>query len=328
MKKIYFIAAAALLMAGCDRSDDAQPASPVALQVSATIGESSLTRARDSSWDKDDCIGITAIVGNEEAPYVNSFINHKYTTDGDNKFNGKTIYYYNPMVISAYYPFMGDEGKEPGNISANTLAANQTSDKQPLIDFLFAEGVLNIKGSKGPEINFNFSHKMSKITLIFENADDNTVNDNTVDDKPVDRNPADVSKIRSYRIDGLKMAGKFNTANGDCKANADAADSESLVINLSEVPESGEAVPSLILFPQEFGDNEVKLTISSDELKNKDYLQNYSCILKFQGNMLESGNNYQFTIKVTKTGISVNQSTINPWNTIVHDEDLPAESSD
>lgn len=327
MKKIYFIAAAALLMAGCDRSDDAQPASPVALQVSATIGESSLTRARDSSWDKDDCIGITAIVGNEEAPYVNSFINHKYTTDGDNKFNGKTIYYYNPMVISAYYPFMGVEGTEPGNISANTLAANQTSDKQPLIDFLFAEGVLNIEGSKGPEINFNFSHKMSKITLIFENADDNTVDDNTVDDKPVDRNPADVSKIRSYRIDGLKMAGKFNTAKGDCEADADA-DSESLVINLSEVPESGEAVPSLILFPQEFGDNEVKLTISSDELKNKDYLQNYSCILKFQGNMLESGNNYQFTIKVTKTGISVNQSTINPWNTIVHDEDLPAVSSD
>ncbi|MDE6028421.1 MAG: fimbrillin family protein, partial [Muribaculaceae bacterium] len=151
MKKTVLFAAAALILTACDKNDENTILSSTAAQISATIGGSVTTRARDNAWSQGDSIGICSIIGGVKQKYVNV----AYTTDGgaSAKFSGDTpIYFYNKMALTAYYPFKGTEGTDPGIINASTDAANQTADKQPKIDFLYAQ-VDKVKVSN-PEINF------------------------------------------------------------------------------------------------------------------------------------------------------------------------------
>lgn len=304
MKKIFFLAAVSLILTACDKNDDNPISSDTAVKISATIGGDYTTRAKDNQWSAGDEIGITATSGYA----VGRFANMKYTkAEEGNGFIGNPIYYYNPMTLSAYYPFDGEEGKKPGTvgiIERDTRAANQTSDNQPDIDFLFAGDTgINIIDNK-PVINFSFNHKMSKLTLVFEKGNEGT----------------DVSKIVSYTIDGLVLDGTFDTVNGECSVKSDAK-AESLSINVSEEEVANKetvAVAPLIVFPQ----NIDKLTIRIHDNEDQDYVGT----LSFDDN-IKAGNNYQFKIKVSKTGLEVNFD-INDWNTITSDKDTPAESAD
>lgn len=78
-------------------------------------------------------------------------------------------------------------------------------------------------------------------------------------------------------------------------------------------------MPSLILFPQATAGKTVRMKLhDSDE-------QDYACDLNFGDNAIVSGNNYQYTIKVSKTGLSVN-SSITKW--ITEDVSSEAKSED
>lgn len=305
MKKIFFLAAASLILTACDKNDDNPISSDTAVKISATIGGDYTTRAKDNQWSAGDKIGITATSGHA----VGRFVNMKYEkSDAGNGFTGNPIYFYNPMTLSAYYPFYGEEGKAPGTeegiIERDTRAANQTSDNQPGIDFLYAgDTEIDIIDNK-PVINFSFNHKMSKLTLIFEKGNEGT----------------DISKIVSYTIDGLVLDGTFDTVNGVCAVKEGAA-AESLTINLSEadiVNKETVAVAPLIIFPQIVE----KVTIRIHDNEEQDYVGT----LSFDNNSIEEGKNYQFNITVSKTGLTVNFG-INDWDTITS-EDNSAESAD
>lgn len=290
MKKIFLIAATALILAACDKNDDNPAPSTVAAQISATIGGSAVSRAGDNKWAPGDRIGITNTFRSQKGP----FINMDYSTAaGNGDFRGNPIYIYNPMSVTAYYPFAGEEGKEAGSITASTTAAYQDAENQPKIDFLFAakEGIT----TDSPIISLNFTHCMSKLTLIFVSGDG-----------------ADVSKISSYKIDGLILDGTFNTATGICAVKSDAT-ATPLEINFPDVEdgdgvEDGKELAPLILFPQSTLNKEVKLTITDNEN------QVYACALNFTDNTIAAGNNYVYTITVKKTGLSVDKSTITDWN--------------
>lgn len=290
MKKIYILAAVTLALAACDSNDDNQDSSSVAVTVTATIEGSLPSRAVDTSWTPGDKIGITAI-----GAQAGSFINLKYITDdGSEKFTGNTIYFYKNMTLTAYYPFSGTEGTVPGDngiLSTITDADNQTGTNQLEIDFLFA-AQSGIKAAD-PNVNFNFSHRMSKLTLTFESGNDAT----------------EVSRIKSYTIDGLVLQGTFNTVDGTAEADY-AAGTAPLTISVSGVT-SGASVPSLILFPQSTAGKTITMKISDDES------QDYVCELRFTDDALVSGNSYNYVIKVSKTGLSVNTPTITPWNETV-----------
>ncbi|MDE6012267.1 MAG: fimbrillin family protein, partial [Prevotella sp.] len=215
-------------------------------------------------------------------------VNMKYTTGGNGKFTGPPMYFKNhidPMNLTAYYPYKGDEGTLPALIEASTGADNQTSDKQPEFDFLYAS-LENITGSN-PNVEFTFAHKMSKITFIFEDGNIGT----------------DVRKITSYQIDGLILEGTFNPATGVCAANNVAP--ESLTMTTTGV-EKGKQLPSLIVFPQATAGKTVTMKIKDSEK------QDYACTLNFGDDGIVAGNNYQYTIKVSKTGLTVN-SNITDW---------------
>lgn len=287
MKQIFILAAATIALAACSNEDDNYVDEPVVAHISATIGESTVTRAADSSWNLNDEIGVTM-----EGRYTNI----KYTTvAGDGVFAGTTMYFLNkrePVKLTAYYPFTGNEGVLPGTagvIDVDTRGGNQTSEKQPMFDFLHAVKE-NVTGAD-PNVKFEFSHKMSKLTLTFKGG-----------------SGTDISKLLSYQIDGLIMYGTFDTASGICAVKNDA-EAAPLTIELKEeAVKDDEILSSLILIPQPAARESVTLKIVDSDN------QEYSCKLNFKENNLTEGNNYQWTITVNKTGLVVGNSKISDWN--------------
>ena len=290
-KSAWAIMGSVLLLAACN--NDELDNQPVAAQITADIEQSVVTRTTVGSqggtiWESGDEIGITTS-GNGEKEYTN--IRYTATTE-DGDFGGTPIYFQEAgkeVTFTAYYPFSGDEGAASGILENETNAENQnatgTHSKQSKIDYLWDEQ----KGSnKSENIDFSFKHCMSQITLIFQDGLD-----------------TDVSKITEYSINGLVLQGTFNTANGEAKSN-DTGDKELSFTNI-DAPTSGEALPSLIFYPQAVT-NDVNLKITLDG-------QPYSCKLDFStfNNELKAENNYTFTITVNKTGMKVEKSGIEPW---------------
>lgn len=291
MKKIMLFAAATLALAACNNDDEYADNGPVAVQITATIGENAMTRASNTSWAAGDKIGITTLRKGES-----KYINMEYTTTaGDGVFTGTPMYFQDktePVTFTAYYPFTGSEGADPGVIEAYTSAEYQAADKQPEIDFLH-DRRSSIKGSD-PKVNFVFSHRMSKLTLTFKNG-----------------TGADVGKITSYAIEGLTLKGTFDPASekGDCTAT-EAEGAETLTIDLAQAGvtvENEKSIPSLILFPQHTGEKEIKLHIYTNDG------QHYGCRLQFGGGNLEASNDYRYTITVNRTELDVDKATIAGW---------------
>lgn len=295
MNKYILLAAVAISLIACDTEDNYID-EPVAAQISATIGESPLSRARDITWESGDSIGISM---------SGRYINMKYVTENDDgTFAGTTMYFKNkqePVTITAYYPYTGVEEQTPAAIEASTGADRQNSKEQPKFDFLFAslEGVTGAN----PNVNLQFSHRMSKLTLVLKKGNQGT----------------DVSKITSYTLEGLAIDGTFNPVTGECGAKSDA-ETAPLTINLTEVV-SEKALPSLLLFPQEVD----KLTLKIKDREDQDY----TCELKLADNRLAPGNNYLFNITVKKTGLTVVNPSITDWKGVdSEDHDAISDDSD
>lgn len=292
MNKYILLAAVAIMLIACD-NDDNYIDDPVAAQISATIQEKSMSRARDITWDSGDSIGISM---------SGRYLNMKYiTADGTGAFDGAAMYFKNkqePVTISAYYPFAGSEKEAPSIVEITTDADRQNTEQQAKFDFMFASAE-GLTGAN-PNVNLQFSHKMSKLTFVFKNGDGMNVN-----------------KLRTYTIEGLILDGTFDPATGVCAAKSEAT-AKPLTISLTDVV-SEKAMPSLLLLPQTIDKLILKITDSDD--------QNYSCELKLADNSLASGNNYLFTITVNKTKLSVNQSIID-WREIEVSGDATSDDSE
>lgn len=286
MKKIYILAAATFALASCDNSIDNPLTSNVVTRISASICETDGSRAVDTKWGAGDTIGITTTFQSKVGPSINI----KYTTlEGDGTFIGNKIYIYNPMSLTAYYPFRGAEGTAAGTISATTTASKQTPEEQLNFDFLFAS--LDRIDTDKPDVVLNFAHKMSKITFIFVNGNDGT----------------DVSKINTYIIGKLVLEGTFDTASGVCAAKDDIAAQE-LTINLPEGSVTHNvALTSLIVFPQDIATMTLKIKDSEE--------QYYTCDLAIDGGALKGGNHYQYTVMVSKKGLTLQKTNITDWLT-------------
>lgn len=287
MNKYILLPALVLALTACS-SEENDIDQPVAARVSATIECGVASRASEASWSQNDEIGVS--MGGR-------YLNIKYVTEsGDGNFEGSSMFFRNKresVDFTAYYPFLGTEGSAPGKdglIEANTRALNQAKNTQPSIDFLF-DSKNDVIGEH-PVVKFEFIHKMSQLTFVFKNG-----------------TGADVKKIAYYTIEGLVLDGTFNTANGVCAIKDDGTP-ENLSIDLTDVEVvSGEAIPSLIVFPQTTADKNVTLKITDTEG------QEYSCILSFDNDSIVAGNNYKWTITVNKAVLSIDKSEIIDWTT-------------
>ncbi len=301
-----YLAAAAFLAFGivaCNKNIEtsAPEDGTVAAQVTAGIGGVK-TRAVGSSWSANDAIGISTVTGTKT-----DYSNIPYKWDGTSFLpDGTVIYFQSPEVVTfnAYYPFTGTVGTSAGTVTAETKAANQTAEAQPLIDFLHASGAKADKTA--PTVAFtdrtadgggdnSFKHRMSQITLRLIEGDDITFE----------------GRLASYTLKGLRLEGTFNTETGVAAADAATA-AEDLTIELNGPAATGGIflTAPVVLFPQSVTGGQIALEIVVEGETYRTTLARTS---------LEEGNNYIFPVTVKKTGLSVGETEITGWSEVEGD---------
>lgn len=289
---VALMAAAATLFGGCEKeSDNTVDNTPVAARITSTIDDMA-TRAVNTAWTAGDAIGVSGKSG--EKPYVNV----KYvTTAGRGEFTavndaGKdnNIYFQNKndVTFTAYYPYDGANGTDPGTngVIAKTITADdQSAEKQPQIDFLFATAT---GSSAKPDVKFQFRHCMSRLVLNFLPGDD----------------IASLSDLK-YTISGLALEGTFNAGTGEMRKTATGNLTLSVSNNASAMSST------LIVFPQQASGADISITMNGvDYTGTIDFPENVA-----NNNLHEllTGYSYTYNIKVNNTTLTIEKAIINAW---------------
>lgn len=288
---------AVLLAAGCseENNEPVGNASNAAI-VTASIGKAdnvTSTRASNMVWDADDCIGIST----SSAKGKTNYINIQYKTDGSvfKPVSGaagedNTIYFQDtsPTEFTAYYPYEGVNGTKPGSngvITKKLTVADQSTANLPAIDYLWAQQTAQ---SSNPKVDFQFSHRMSRIILNFK-AGAGTV-------LPTDG--------LTYTLTGLATEGTFNTVTGE----AQATDTASTLEKLPTTTTAGQPTGTAILWPQPANSVRLQLTLNSTT---------FGAALTFPsgtaGEALAPSTSYTFNVNVERTGIEISKADIKDW---------------
>ncbi len=287
---------AAMLAAGCseENNDPSGNASNAAI-VTASIGKTDnvvSSRAANTVWDVDDCIGISTSSVNGKTNYVNI----RYKTDGSvfspvpgAAGEDNTIYFQDksPTTFTAYYPYEGANGTKPGSdgiIMKNLTVADQSPENLPAIDYLWAQQTAQ---SSDPKVDFRFSHRMSRLILNFK-AGAGTALPNGL----------------TYTLTQLATEGTFDTSTGEAKATGTVSKLENLPTSTIGRQITGIA----ILWPQ---------AVSSMHLQLKLGDNTFGAALTFPagtaGEALAPSTSYTFNVTVERTGITVGQADIDDW---------------
>ncbi|SHI54387.1 The GLUG motif-containing protein [Bacteroides stercorirosoris] len=286
-----------LLTAGCNGEEN-EPGGNTsnAAIITASVGKADnvvSSRAADTAWDVDDCIGISTSSVKGKTNYVNI----RYKTDGSvfspvpgAAGEDNTIYFQDksPTTFTAYYPYEGANGTKPGNngvITKNLTAADQSPENLPAIDYLWAQQTAQ---SSNPKVDFRFSHRMSRLILNFKAGAGTTLPTSGL----------------TYTLTQLATEGTFNTSTGEAKATG-------TVSNLENLPTSttgGRITGIAILWPQ---------AVSSMRLQLKLGDTTFGAALTFPtgtaGEALAPSTSYTFNVTVERTGITVGQADIDDW---------------
>lgn len=303
-KTIFMAMLAAAVLTACnnDENDVIDSGSSQATFTAAINGQAN-TRAYDQTWEANDAIGISGTSGSTV------YTNVQYvTTGGNGNFtagtSGNEIYYQDDAAVTftAYYPWTNLESGVT-TITADTRAQSSQSD----FDFLWAQQT----GSKAsPNVQFLFAHKMVKLVLTIRKGDG--VSYQEVQDAVLS-------------LGGFRNNGSFNVTDGTAFAT-DGTVNLTFAGNTSETgynaplskDDAAETVAyTLILFPQVFSSSlPITATITGG--------QSFSATLNFTTANIDAGDTdaqnewvagrqYNLSVTLHKTGITVNGSTIQGW---------------
>lgn len=306
MRHLYktFISAtiAVLTLVGCT-SDSDNPDSPVSKDYpvfSASISEL-LSRVSDNQWEAGDEIGISG------SGHVNVCYN---TITGNGLFAvkapGEPIYFQSDdaVTFAAYHPWKALAGTSTA-ISVNTR--NQSLLKS--FDFLWAQA----SGRKSqPAVSFNFVHKMTKLSFIIKPG-------------------ADVSYDELKRADlsfrGIRHDGTFDINSGTTSVSG-SSESWSFTdfVRLDDTQRA--LTVSMIFLPQIFnGPLEFIAALTAADGASLRLIAEIDFTAANSNrdgaaakNEWVSGRQYNLSLTLHKTGMSVNECVINPWNDYKGDE--------
>lgn len=279
-----FLAAAALAIVpvSCSRDEDMGYDGPVAAQVSAGI-EGADTKAQEGEWSGYDKIGISTF-GNTRTEYSNM---QYVTVNADGKFTPVTqsdcIFFLDDdetVTFRAYYPFSGTSGTPAGVIK------NSTETQDYRTDYLFAESTA---GKNDPELNFTFSHAMTRLVLILKTSSDS--GGITVGDLNAGR----------YYLSGIRHEGTFNTLTGEAKADISSAPVNDWEITVTPFNSASAPGYRIILYPQSVE----KLTFTAEVAG-----QTFTCDLTPP---LEAGKSYTYNITIKRTSAEASSENIASW---------------
>jgi hypothetical protein len=279
---------------------------PVALTVNANITDVSNTRVGTTSFDVDDVIGVS-VKSNNNGLTVGT--NVKYTaeavTSSDSN-NGKIVFkstspiYFadgKTVTFSAYYPYNADVKSGSTAITLNTTGQTASDAKQSDYDFLYAEKDGSVADKDG--ISMTFSHKMAKLTFTF------VAGSGVKDDTSFFTN-----FTGTYKVEGLKHNGKFDTADGTTSFATDAKAEDitpAVPAQNTEVTGSKETKSSsIIIYPQ--SPETVKVTLTYNGV-------GYIATLGLPTDGFTAGNNYAYTVTLNQTGLTISEASITDWVT-------------
>lgn len=282
---------AAMFAAGCSEENNEPGGNvPNAAIITASVGQAgsvASTRASNTAWDAGDCIGISASSAKGKTNYVNI----RYMTDGSvfrpvpgAAGEDNTLYFQDASSteFTAYYPCEGANGTRPGSdgILTKTLTAtHQSPANLPAIDYLWAQQTAQ---SSSPEVNFLFSHRMSRIILRFK-AD------------------AGVVFLGTYTLTGVVTAGTFDTSTGQAKATG----TPSALENLPTTTTGGQPTGTVILWPQAAHALRLQLTL--------DGTTSDAALTFPAGDGLKPSTSYTFNVNVKSAGIKIEKADIEDW---------------
>ncbi len=284
---------AAMLAAGCseENNEPSGNASNAAI-ITASIGKTDnvVSRASNTAWDADDCIGISTSSTKGKTNYINI----RYKTDGsvfnpvpgaDGKDN--TIYFQDtsPTEFTAYYPYEGMNGTKPGSngvITKKITVADQSTANLPTIDYLWAKQTAQ---SSNPKVDFQFSHRMSRIILNFKAGAGIVL--------PTDG--------LTYTLTGLAAEGTFDTSTGEAKATGTASTLE----NLPTSTTVGQTTGTAIFWPQPATSVQLQVTLDGTT---------FGAALTFpSGEALAPSTSYTFNVNIERTGLEISTADIKDW---------------
>lgn len=300
----YFLTAASALMmlTGCgNKENEPDLAGGKAYPAFTATIDGANTRAFDQSWEQGDEIGISG-AGSTNVCH--------FTATGNGMFNVKTsgeqIYFQNDNTVTftAYYPWNNLAG---GVTAINTDTRKQ--EQQKAFDFLWAQA----SGQKdAPVVSFNFTHKMTKVVLTV---------------KPGDGMSYDEIKSARLSLDGIRHTGAFNTTDGTT-----TVDSDNGVWSFSDFAHFNDTdralTFSLIFFPQKF--EKPMAFLAELDLPGNNILS-LRANIDFTGangvtdgtnakNEWVSGRQYNLSLTLNKTNVTLNKCVINPWNVVTVEE--------
>lgn len=305
MKKTILLGSLVIAMAACssNESDLNSPADNSPAQFSASIEGQNKTRAFDARWESGDKIGITGTTGGK------AYTNVAYETiAGNGHFtvvtDGQEIYYQDdkPVSFTAYYPW---NELADGATTITTDTWHQSGQKD--FDYLYAEAT----GSKGVPVRFTFAHRMAKLVLTVRCGGDIT---------------PDEVRAAVLSLEGFMHKGTFNVTDGTTATTGDI-ESEWQFANNTVFPvynapftvdaEKKTVSYSLILFPQTFDEALPFHATLADKQTFTAHLDftaaNRNAGDETPGNEWKAGRQYNLSVTLHKTCITVEGCTITGW---------------
>lgn len=306
-KKLLSCAMATVMLAlsACTAHDE-QPAAAATgskATFTATIWGQPQTRAYNQVWESGDAIGITATTG------ATAYTNVKYTTaQADGSFAaataGSDIYYQDngEVTFTAYYPW------NDLSTAATIPADMRIQSQQKSFDFLWAQAT----GSKAaPHVAFTFAHRMSKVVMTLKKGADISF---------------DELQAASLWLDGCLHVGEFDVATGQVTATPGTGGLWQFAGNTDNptcnAPVSADASAqtlsyTLIVLPQVFTAG-LPFTAALAGRQSFGTQLDFSAANANAGdasaaNAWVAGRQYNISVTLHKTAITVDGCTINPW---------------
>lgn len=288
---------ALLLLASCSGENHSPAPERQAPVFTASIEGQS--RAYDAIWEAGDAIGVSGTSG------AQAYDNVRYVTSaGDGHFLAANAEIYfqddNPVTFTAYWPYVAD----PSTVTVDT----RRQQNQKSFDWLWAQA----QGSKAaPVVPFTFNHRMSKLVITLRRGQDVSFGE---------------VAAAVLSLGGFRHEGSFSIADGSSVASGSPAEKWEFANNVADedfnapysVNYDEENVTfSLILFPQSF---EAPLAFEA-ALSGR---QSFRAALDFTAanadagdtdasNRWVPGRQYNLSVTLHKTGLSIQSCTITPW---------------
>lgn len=310
----YFVTAALAVMtlAGCSNGNnepyaDDKKDNP---DFTATIGGAQ-TRASEQSWEAGDKIGVSGC-NRTNVCYI--------TNDGDGSFKintpGEEIFFQDDseVVFTAYYPWNELAG------GAETIAADtRVQTPQNRFDFLWAQA----SGKKtAPNVSFNFTHRMAKLLITVKPGDDMSY---------------DEVKTARLSLAGFRYKGTFKVTDGTTAVDNTGYAGEGWVFTDAESKApvtyndaDNSLTYSLMFLPQLLDE---PLTFLADLALPGNKTLNLRAGIDFTAangekdgssakNEWVAGRQYNISVRLNKTGLTLENCIINPWNQVSGSDDI------